>query len=71
VSSFLRYETYDPQLFVDTPGFVRLHAMASSEMEEAILESLIHVYQNPQPDMGGESVGSPAHSCCAPILLQV
>ena len=44
VSAFLRYETYDPAMLANVPGFVRLHAMASPDMEDAVLESVVSLY---------------------------
>jgi ChAPs (Chs5p-Arf1p-binding proteins) len=46
VSAYLRYEVYDPECCASVPAAVRLRPMRIVEMEDAVLESVLWIYQN-------------------------
>ena len=45
-SAFLRYEYYDASCCAALPAVVRRAPMGTVEMEDAVLESILCIYQN-------------------------
>jgi hypothetical protein len=49
VSTFLRYEYYNPAIFRNIPGTVRLNSIRTPDAEETILDSILDLYHEHIP----------------------